>query len=324
MFRKTIVMKRTLTLLLSTMFMLAFMPYVVPVYADNPFRGVWINNTAEQYEQLKMNLYDKSIKLSDEAGQSYGYLQVENDFVSDYWIITDVTAIQGNKAQVKYYSLRYGMPEQKESMTVTYNAADGSIAFGEGYTFAPSSACKFVEIIKSDVNIRTAPVTGAPVMKAQAGMTFAYAGLDKGWYKVSLAGGTTGYVSGELANPLSGEASRIPDEAFGRSGQYVSDDNSTLHSVDFMRKGDVVYMSVAHSHVNVNTGSMRYYGTTIYKGKVDGCRLVFTKKLDGFNVVLDSGVDEGSMTDIKPYTVYYSPTNADFVVDGKMIKAKSF
>ena len=176
MFRKTIVMKRTLTLLLSTMFLLAFMPCVVPVYADNPFRGVWINNTAEQYEQLKMNLYDKSIKLSDEAGQSYGYLQVENDFVSDYWIITDVTAIQGNKAQVKYYSLRYGMPEQKESMTVTYNAADGSIAFGEGYTFAPSSACKFVEIIKSDVNIRTAPVTGAPVMKAQAGMTFAYAG----------------------------------------------------------------------------------------------------------------------------------------------------
>lgn len=168
MFRKTIVMKRTLTLLLSTMFLLAFMPCVVPVYADNPFRGVWINNTAEQYEQLKMNLYDKSIKLSDEAGQSYGYLQVENDFVSDYWIITDVTAIQGNKAQVKYYSLRYGMPEQKESMTVTYNAADGSIAFGEGYTFAPSSACKFVEIIKSDVNIRTAPVTGAPVMKAQA------------------------------------------------------------------------------------------------------------------------------------------------------------
>lgn len=299
--------------------MLQCMAAVAAGLVQRPFKGVWINYTDEQYELLKMDLYEKAVSVPDGDGKCYGYLQMENDFVSDYWIITKVEQLSRSDARIRYYSLRYGLPGQDETLTVTLNAADGSIGFGEGRVFGPSSACRYVEVIRDNVNIRTSPRTGKAVAKAQTGMTFPLKGMDSGWYRLEMYDGSEGYVAGELACPWREADLRIPADALQKSGQYVEADGVTLCNVSFTSRGGAVYMEVSRSLVDRNKGTMSYLYTTLYKGKADANRLVFTEAAEGPMLMADSPDIDGKLKAVVPYTVYYSPAHCDFIVGGKKI-----
>lgn len=170
--------------------------------ANRPFCGAWTDESPDGYYHIVMDLYGKNLKQPDGKGACYGYLQMENDFVADYWIITGVESMSSNACKVKYYSLRYGMPGEIETADVVYDPSSRSVSFGEGYKFTAAQACKHVKILKSNVNVRTAPVSGAPIMKAQQGKTFALDGIVDGWYKVRLDDGRTGYVACQMAEAV--------------------------------------------------------------------------------------------------------------------------
>ena len=193
-------MKRQITLTLLALMFVSCLSAMAQ--ANRPFCGAWTDESPDGYYHLVMDLYGKNLKLPDGIGSCYGYLQMENDFVGDYWIITGVEGMSGNACKVKYYSLRYGAPGEIETADVAWNPSDRSIRFGEGYTFPAAHACKHVRISKSNVNIRTAPVSGAPIMKAQQGKTFALDGIVDGWYKVRLDDGRTGYVACQMAEAV--------------------------------------------------------------------------------------------------------------------------
>lgn len=44
----------------------------------NPFRGVWISSTSDEYLKLQIDLYSKSVYVNRENGEpSYGFLKYQ-------------------------------------------------------------------------------------------------------------------------------------------------------------------------------------------------------------------------------------------------------
>lgn len=106
---------------------------------SSPFKGEWKRQTAEEFNLLKVDLFEKTIKLPDGSGTCFGYLQSENEYYADYWIIDEVTNIEGNAAEVKVYSWRYGTPEDKQMRTLAYNANQQTVSWKQdGYEFSLS------------------------------------------------------------------------------------------------------------------------------------------------------------------------------------------
>lgn len=175
------------------------------------FRGIWIIDDPEGYLKLKIDLYSKTIRLSDDGELNYGFLEQVNEYVGDYSIISDVLSIEGDKAEVMIYSLRYGEPDDKTKLTLVFDRTNGSIKFGEFYVFPKDSACHYVEIQKPKVNVRTAPVDGIPIILAEQGQMMQLLDFDRGWYKVRLNNGIEGYVSDDFSEAVKSNA---PSEAF--------------------------------------------------------------------------------------------------------------
>ncbi|MBV8039147.1 hypothetical protein HF895_06500 [Bacteroides sp. AN502] len=106
---------------------------------SSPFKGEWKQETDEELNLLKIDLYEKTVKLPDESGTCFGYLQTENEFAADYWIIDEVTNITNDSANVKVYSWRYGSPEEKNDRVLLYNSNEHTITVKqEGYSFTLS------------------------------------------------------------------------------------------------------------------------------------------------------------------------------------------
>lgn len=106
---------------------------------SSPFKGEWKQETDEELNLLKIDLYEKTVKLPDESGTCFGYLQTENEFAADYWIIDEVTNITNDSANVKIYSWRYGNPEEKNDRVLLYNSNEHTITVKqEGYSFTLS------------------------------------------------------------------------------------------------------------------------------------------------------------------------------------------
>ena len=106
---------------------------------SSPFKGEWKQETDEELNLLKIDLYGKTVKLPDESGTCFGYLQTENEFAADYWIIDEVTNITNDSANVKVYSWRYGSPEEKNDRVLLYNSNEHTITVKqEGYSFTLS------------------------------------------------------------------------------------------------------------------------------------------------------------------------------------------
>lgn len=116
---------------------------------SSPFKGEWKQETAEEFNLLKVDLQEKSVKLPDGSGSCFGYLQTENEFAADYWIIDEVTNIEGNAAEVKVYSWRYGTPDDKQMRTLAYNADQQTVFWkqdGHEFTLSPSDGSSNEEI----------------------------------------------------------------------------------------------------------------------------------------------------------------------------------
>lgn len=48
------------------------------LFRKNPFRGVWISSTSDEYLKLQIDLYSKSVYVNRENGEpSYGFLKYQ-------------------------------------------------------------------------------------------------------------------------------------------------------------------------------------------------------------------------------------------------------
>ena len=305
---KSFIMKRQITL--------ALFAFVCLLCAGKS-GGVWISSTDEGYYKLKLCLDSKSVRTPDGTETCYGYLQMENDFVADYWIVTAAEQLRANTFRVKYYSLRYGLPGQDETADVTFNPSDGSVSFGEAYKFTAGMAAKYVEVLENNVNLLSSAVNGTPVAMALRGMMFALDGMEGGWYRLRLAGGKVGYVADGKADAVAECA--VPAEAFDLNGNIMDADKMGNTTVSFAKAGGVVSMFMEYSRVfDEAKGQVRWQYTTRYSGRVEGNALVFDRKVryGVGNFELENATPD-QMEAIEPVIVYYSPTLYDFIIDGK-------
>ena len=90
-----------------TLFMLLSLSLSFAFAQGKPFKGFWEKDTTDEYHALYIDLYGKSLKTPDKSAASYGYLQSENEFNSDVWVITQVLSLQGNNAKVKLLFLSF-------------------------------------------------------------------------------------------------------------------------------------------------------------------------------------------------------------------------
>lgn len=93
------------------------------------FKGEWKQETTEEFNLLKIDLYEKAIKLPDKSDSCFGYLQMENEYYADFWIIDEVSKINNNSANVLVYSWRYGSPDEKDLRTITYNPTQQTVSW---------------------------------------------------------------------------------------------------------------------------------------------------------------------------------------------------
>lgn len=93
------------------------------------FKGEWKQETTEEFNLLKIDLYEKAIKLPDKSDSCFGYLQMENEYYADFWIIDEVSKIDNNSANVLVYSWRYGSPDEKDLRTITYNPTQQTVSW---------------------------------------------------------------------------------------------------------------------------------------------------------------------------------------------------
>lgn len=106
---------------------------------SSPFKGEWKLETADEFNLLKIDLNEKSVMLPDESDSCFGYLQTENEFAADYWIIDEVINIDKDSANVKVYSWRYGSPDDKDTRVLLYDPQNHSITVKNGeYSFTLS------------------------------------------------------------------------------------------------------------------------------------------------------------------------------------------
>lgn len=94
-----------------------------------PFNGVWEQKSTEEYHRLCVDLYGKTMKTPDGSADSYGYLQSENEFSGDFWVISDILSVKGNEAKVKVFSWRYGTPDDKQEAVLTYDPTKKTMIF---------------------------------------------------------------------------------------------------------------------------------------------------------------------------------------------------
>lgn len=94
-----------------------------------PFNGVWESRSPEEDLRLCIDLYGKTMKTPDGSADSYGYLEQSNDFVMDFWVISDILSVKGNEAKVKVFSWRYGTPDDKQEAVLTYDPTKKTMIF---------------------------------------------------------------------------------------------------------------------------------------------------------------------------------------------------
>lgn len=290
----------------------------VPFSEEYPFRGVWINDDSENYFQLKLDLYSKSVHFSDNTEASFGFLDVENEFVGDYCIITDVLSIEKDKAEVMTYSLRYGDPNDKTKLTLLFDRTNGSLKWDESLIFSKDSACRYVEVQKQNVNVRTTPIDGTPIILANQGQMMELLDFDRGWYKIRLNDGQEGYISDDLSEAV--KSNIIPLKTFEEIYSNT-DPNTPWGTISFKVEGDKVLMvrDYCSTPMEENNWQSVYQSSTVFYGTINGNSLMFIKSLDIFMPDLEN-IAPSDMKKIEPYPAYYSSIEKGFFFEGTLFK----
>lgn len=286
-----------------------------PFSEEKPFRGVWISNTSDEYLKLQIDLYSKSVYLDRKDGKpSYGFLEQENEFVGDYRIITDILSIEKDKAKVATYSLRYGEPDDTTHVTLSFNKNDGGLSWNE-ITFSKEQACRYVEILKPNVNINTSPTDKTSLGVAQYGQIGDLLDYDRGFYKVLLDNEQIGYISDEYANATCGDT--IPQTMLEKL--YTSTKEVGYFGyMDFVKKDNGIYMEIQNVSIPMN-GTLydgKYSGSTVFYGTINRNCIVFTKYKDIFMPDLET-ITPSELDEIKDkgkkMCAYYSSTLNGFI-----------
>ncbi len=186
-------------------------------------------------------------------------------------------------------------------------------------SFSKNPNHSYVIAIKSDISVKKEPVEGKLVGFIERGEICELVDSVNGWYKVRLRTGEKGYVNSEFSKVLSHDS--IPKEAF-ESYCPLAEPRVQYGDLSFRVDGNNVFMARAYNSVPEDGDLWKsvYQGATIYYGKIEGNRLVFTRSLSRFDLTLDS-LAPSELEEIEPYTAYYSPVERGFIFEGALFKA---
>lgn len=263
-----------------------------------PFTGKWEYWEDNSLIQLEIDLYGAS-----DNGSYGGYSVSEGGYGLSYTIV-EIYHISHTEASV---AVKGGMGKQKAELK--YNPATREVTFlppgSDPVAFRQKDKCNYVFISGGDkINVRSTPVSGAPLMKADRGQSFRVLGKKKGWFKVILSAKDkrVGYISPEYAFYLKDNA--IPQDAFTKT--Y----NRDLTSFSLERKGNQVFMEKTTMYPpqseSIPTPTVEYYA-----GEIEGNAVAFTH-FSGMPMQ-----DISQMGEIKPFVIYYWKEAQTFIMEGK-------
>lgn len=187
-----------------------FLSVHASIQADDtkPFVGKWEYWEGNSQIQLEIDLYNTP------TDGSYGAYNVFEGGYGLTYSIVDVYHIDNTEASVAVES---SMGKQKAEFK--YNPTTKELSFlppgSEPVVFKQKDKCNYVFISGGDkINVRSTPVSGSSLMKANRGQSFRFLGKEKGWFKVELSAQDKriGYISPKYAFYL--KDNTIPEHAF--------------------------------------------------------------------------------------------------------------
>lgn len=269
-----------------------------------PFVGKWEFWKDDCSFGLELDLYG-----SPTDGR-YGFYNSFCEDTSMEYRIVGVSSIQSNLAEVVVEGF---MGEDKAILE--YNPASGNLSFKisnlSPIVFKQQDKYGFVFINGGDkINVRSTPVSGASLSKANRGQSFRFLGKENGWFKVELStkDKRIGYISPQYASYL--KDNKISEEVFTKD---YSRDNVCIM---FEKKGTQIVMVKTIMRPQQDG---RFLPAIVenYLGEIEGNALVFTYFQSG----LSTSFDIKDMSKIEPYVVYYWKESGMFIMDGKNYSA---
>lgn len=277
-----------------------FLSVHASIQADDtkPFVGKWEYWEGNSQIQLEIDLYNTP------TDGSYGAYNVFEGGYGLTYSIVDVYHIDNTEASVAVES---SIGKQKAEFK--YNPTTKELSFlppgSEPVVFKQKDKCNYVFISGGDkINVRSTPVSGSSLMKANRGQSFRFLGKEKGWFKVELSAQDKriGYISPKYAFYL--KDNTIPEHAFSKS--YAN----ALTSFTLEKKGEQVFM-VKTTMYPPQGESIPMSSVESYAGKIEGNALVFTY----FSGMPTQDINE--MSKVEPYVVYYWKESGMFIMEGE-------
>jgi hypothetical protein len=261
---------------------------------ERPFVGMWHQLNEKGIFTLDLDLY-----RSKGAG-GYGFYQTseyDGEWLSKdfFGSIDEVSLIEDNSAEVIIKS-----GDLKQKAHIGYNSVSCQLTFrvndSDAIIFSKEDRCEFVHILDGkNINVRSAPVSGTPLMKANRGQNFRFLGIEDGWYKVQLSpiDKRIGYIHSDYVEYMGDNT--IPDDVFDKS--YSGD----MTNISLQKNGRDVVLHLSEMFLPRPDGSIIPSYNVTYAGYIDGNTLVVTHQVNGY----ENNPDRDKMDKIKPFVVYY-------------------
>ncbi len=277
-----------------------FLSVHAAVQSDNtkPFAGKWEYWEDNCQFQLELDLY------STPTDGSYGYYSLSEDGYGLAYSIVDIYLIDETGASV---AVEGSMGKQNAEFK--YNPTTQEVTFlppgSDPVAFRQKDKYNYVFVNGGDkIDVRSTPVSGAPLMKADRGQSCRVLGKENGWFKVELSAKDkrVGYLSPEYASYL--KDNTIPQEAFTKI--YARD----LTSFALERHGDHVFMEKTTMYPpqgeSIPTPTLEYYA-----GEIEGNAVIFTH----FSGMPTQDINKMGL--IEPYVIYYWKEPGIFIMEGE-------
>lgn len=293
-------MNRFLVISMCTISMFCFC--LTQSFASNeikPFVGRWGFWEQNCYYEFEIDLYQAS------SDGTYGYYNDTCDDTSLTYRITDIVSIQNNIAEIM---MKGDWQNKKEKARLKYDHITGNLTlehpdFSMPFIVKPQDKYGYVINIGNNTNVRTSPISGAPILKAARGRSFKFLGKEKGWFKIEISDTNkqTGYISPQYARYL--KDNNIPDNVFGKSYQ---NDNIMF---ELQKEGKQIKMYEETTFPRAD-GTFSPASYITYIGKINGNAIIFEYS---YNEIFNNTEIEK----IKPYIIYYDKESDMFIINGE-------
>lgn len=289
-----------------------------------PFVGRWYFEEGKQSYSIELDLYNLSKDSRYGTYEDYYYGIGGNTLH-----IIKIISIQGNNAEVLLED-EGGYDDTKLKASLSYDPISAQISInipdrgGERIFKQKDKSC-YVIIAKGDnVNVRSTPVSGTPLIKGRRGQSFKFLGKEKGWFKVELSptDKRIGYISPEFASYM--KDNKIPNEAFSKSYHYFIKNNGRtgnikydiMENLYFEKKGKQIIMTLEAQRTQPDGFPLSSVDLT-YAGEIVGNAVIFTRSIG--SMFFNDNIDE--MDKIDPYILYFDGYN--FINDGNVYSPNS-